>query len=625
MASRGRRVRAGAILIAAAVVAGALVLAWAAWDLHQIRRDLAVGGGRLSSLSLEGEGIGASAASAAVRLDRADRRARTSVALGLLGHLPGADHQVAEVRALTAATARLGEAAHRASARVDAALAEAGRPGGRVRLVDVVEQEAATLQAAVARTDLGPGGGLVGPLGDARRNLDRALDAGADHLAAARRVLDPLRQLLAGPHTYLLLAANNAEMAGGAGLALSAGRLTFEDGQLHLGAMVPAGDLRSGQRVDAPLALRQVYESTGVGLDLRSTTRSPDLTATGPVAVELAEANGWGPIDGVIVVDAVALRDLLEVTGPVTVDGFRVDARNVLDEVLHQAYRRADVTGDQDLRTDHQSEIARAVVEALEQRAPSPSALLAALVDSRRARHLLAWSADPDLQAAWDALGVSGRLPEDGLLISFQNHGADKLDWYLRPTARLDVTPTDDGAFRARLTMTMDVPSRQEIPDASPYILGPTPDDHGVLLTVHLPAAAHDIATTDPEGFHRAGIDGGLPVRTFLAEVPAGARFERTIEFTLPASTTSLALVPSARVAPLPITIDGVVTVDDGMPRRITWLAALRALHPADPGPLARAGVAAGLVAVGASLPLLGRAGLAAVCPRRRRAGVRPR
>jgi hypothetical protein len=117
-----------------------------------------------------------------------------------------------------------------------------------------------------------------------------------------------------------------------------------------------------------------------------------------------------------------------------------------------------------------------------------------------------------------------------------------------------------------------------------------------------------------------------LPVRTFLAEVPAGSRFERTIEFTLPATTTSLALVPSARVAPLPITIDGVATVDDGVPRRITWLAALRALHRADPAPLARAGVAVGLVAAGAALPLLGRAGLAAIRPRRaRRRAVRPR
>lgn len=618
-ASRGRRVRAGGILVAVAALALALVGA-AAWDLHQIRHDLDAGAGRLASLSLQDGDLGDGAAAASARMRAAADRARRSVALGVLGHVPGAARQVEAVRSLTAATARLGDAARRSAARVDAALAEADGPGGRVGLLDTVAQEADVLQAALEEVDVGSDDGLLGPVADAHDELVHAVGDAAERLRDGRRILDPLRDLLAGPHTYLLLAANNAEMAGGAGLALSAGRLTFADGDIRLGPMVPAGDLRSGQRVEAPLALRQVYESTGIGLDLRSTTRSPDLAATGPVAVALAEASGWGPLDGVLVVDAVALRDLLEVTGPVTVDGQAVTAAGVLDEVLHEAYRRADVTGDQDRRTDHQSEIARAVVAALEQRSPAPAALLEALVASSRSRHLLAWSSDPALQAAWDELGVSGRLPADGLLVSFQNHGADKMDWYLRPTARLDVTPTEAGDFRARLTMAVDVPARGELPDASPYILGPTPDDHGVLLTVHLPATAHDITTPDAAGFHRAGIDGGLPVRTFLAEVPAGSTFERTVEFTLPASTTSMALVPSARVAPLPLTIDGVATVDDSVPRRITWLAALRALPAAGPGPLARAGAAAGLVAVGAVLPLVGRAGWMA-----RRRVIRPR
>ena len=153
-----------------------------------------------------------------------------------------------------------------------------------------------------------------------------------------------------------------------------------------------------------------------------------------------------------------------------------------------------------------------------------------------------------------------------GSSISFQNYAADKLDWYLRPSAALDVEELPSGDYRARLTMSVRVPLAEELPDASPYILGPDPDGHGVFLTVHLPTAARDITTPDPSGFTTKGLDPPMQVRTFLDDVDGGTTLTHRLDFTLPRAHRTMLLLPSARLQPLPITIDGLETVDDTRP-----------------------------------------------------------
>jgi hypothetical protein len=331
-------------------------------------------------------------------------------------------------------------------------------------------------------------------------------------------------------------------------------------------------------------------------MDLRSTTRSPNLPAMGQVVADILAAQGLPGLDGVIVVDAVALQRLMEVTGPVSAGGRRIDADSVLEVVLHDAYRHFDRTGDQAGRVDFQAEVASAVVESLTAGGGPAPELAEALVDAARGRHLMLWSGDLALQQAWQRLGVAGELPDDGLLVSFQNYGADKLDWYLRPTVALDVRRLASGEQRARLTMTMELPPVGELTDASPYILGPDPDVHGIFLTVHLPAAATDISTTEPTGYTTGGTDGPLVVRTFVADAPLGSTFERVVEFTLPEDMTSMTLLPSARLEPMPLTVDGVATVDDAARRPITWLEALPA--PAAGQPWRGAAIAAAGVLV---------------------------
>lgn len=607
-------------------MAGTIALAlgfllWAGWDLYRIRTDLAAGQEALDGLSLEAAattGLTQLASEAAGHLSDASSRAHSSVPLRVLGRLPVLGEQVTGIQRMAAVTDHLGASGLAAAERIDDGLDDAAEPAGRLALLDTARAEMRRIAVDLDDIDLGRPNGLVGPLRDAHADLTASIQHARQRLADGDRLVGPLRDLLEGPSAYLLLAANNAEMAGGAGLALSAGVLTFHGGEIELSEVVGADQLRLPQAVPLPGDLAAIYRPTGVGIDFRSATRSPNLPLMGPVIRAMAAERGLDHLEGVVVVDAVTLERLMRVVGDVTVAGQTITADTVLADVLNENYQQFDTPEDRADRVSYQGDIAKAVFEAMTERDVDAARLVQALLESVDGRHLMLWSAEEPLQDTWDELGASGALPADGLLVSFQNYAANKLDWYLRPELALDVRLLPSGDYRGRLTMTLPVPSRAELADASAYILGPTPDLQGLFLTAHLPEAAYDITTPDPPGFRTKGVDGRLQVRSFLVDVPMGSTLVRRIDFSLPRSVSVLTLLPSARLEGVPLTIDDVATVTDAEPTPISWLVAY---PPGDDGGAPRA-VQVTVVLATAAL-LAAALGLTVVV--RRPAGAAPR
>lgn len=604
-----------------AVVAGFFALV--ALDLLTIKHDLEAGRDRLDNLTLEAAsstGLTGLADGASRLLDRGATLAHTSLPLRALSLLPVFDDQIAGLRRMADVADELGDAGARAARRIDEQLEQASEPEGRMALIDIAMEELDNVAATLDRSDLGSTSGLLPPLRDAHNDLSRALRSAREKIEDGRDLITPVREMLEGPTELLLLAANNAEMTAGAGMTLSAGVIAFEGGDFVLGNVVRAGAFRLPSRIEIPENIFDLYRPTGVGIDLRSTTRSPDLATMGPIALDIVEQHGVTGLDGVIVLDAVALRDLMAITGPVDVQGETISAENVLAAILHDNYVAFDEAGGRSERVEYQGEIAQKIFEALTSGDVAGIDLAQALIGSAEGRHLILWSADPDLQDVWSELQVAGDLNEVGLMISFQNYGANKLDWYLRPTADLDVGVLPSGDYRASLHMEMAVPGLDELDDASPYIIGPSPEKHGVLLSVHLPEAAYDIVTPYERGFRTIGEEPPMQVRTFLEDVPLGTTFERTIEFSLPREVSAMLLLPSARLEPLPLEIDDAVTVTDDLPLAISWLAA----NPPAGGP----GGVSLWVRIPALLGLmgsLGAAGLLAVAVWRTSGGRDPR
>ena len=188
-------------------------------------------------------------------------------------------------------------------------------------------------------------------------------------------------------------------------------------------------------------------------------------------------------------------------------------------------------------------------------------------------RHLLAWSPDEKVQDLWDTLGATGELDPDGLMISFENYDGNKLDWFLRPSAKVDVSVTPDGDWQVTLEVSIANPVLDPAVEGD-VVLGPNPQVHFVLLDLHLPEAAYDVGTTHPEGFRGIGKDPPMQARTMLFPVYQGTTEVRTILFTLPREDFVMTLLPSARVQPLPVVVDQVATITDAVPTSFSWVAA---------------------------------------------------
>ena len=85
---------------------------------------------------------------------------------------------------------------------------------------------------------------------------------------------------------------------------------------------------------------------------------SPNFIFTGPIYRGMAPNAGFGEVDGVLEVDAVALRDLLDVIGPVELDGVTYDATNVEQKVLNESYLTFGTLDERGDRVEVQSELA---------------------------------------------------------------------------------------------------------------------------------------------------------------------------------------------------------------------------------------------------------------------------
>ncbi|HEY1118275.1 MAG TPA: DUF4012 domain-containing protein [Acidimicrobiales bacterium] len=587
------------MLVALVVVAGAV-------ELARIRADLEAGEERLDQLDLDTVrrlGIEDTLAGAADRIDRAAWRAETSPVLGALAVVPGIGTQVDAVRDLTAAAEELGDAARDTGARISSGLDRAGgEPSARVELLDLVLGELDRIEALAADVDLGPGTGLVPPLRDARADLARSLDEVPTRFVDARSQLAALRRLLAGPTSYLVVVGNNAEMRTGAGMPLSAGLATIADGDIELGEFkstvsemyveAPTGE----HNANVPAELAETFPRWNLGRDYPETAVIPSFPTTAPMYADMAaDSQGW-ETEGVVHVDAMALAALLEVVGPVEIEGVEYTARTAPQLVLNEPYLAFDTLDERDERLAAQSNLAGALFEAIQSRDIDPLDIVATLQDAAAGRHLMVWSRDPVLQELFGEFGVQGAIGPFDTLVSFLNTAANKLDWYIDPHVEVDAEALDTDQWLVEMTATIENPDGIRTSDYAdgllPELAGGT---HRTLMLVHLPAFAEDVDMPGEEVTER-GDDGTSQVIGTRFTIPRGASRTVTVRFRLPREINGLAVQPSARVDPVEWVVEGRRHDDD-----VAFIATFGEFPEDDGarGALTLAGALAGLAGAG--------------------------
>ena len=562
----------GAICVLAwAAVAAALLLS-AAGEARTAKQELEAARDRFSADELiEGEGL-AAIARAQGHFARAESRVG-ALPLAPVRVLPVLGRQVRSLHSLAGAGADILAVAVDAAGEVEDLREGQQQPGERVAAVQRLHATVVRSGAQLGSVSLGPAEALLGPLADARATLAEELDEALGSLERAEAVTAALVDVLDGSR-FLVLAANNAEMQNGWGMPLSAGVLEVVDGDLTLERMEPTGALILPPDA-VPLAgdLGAAWGFLRPTEDLRNIAVTASFDEAAPVAARMWEALGRGPVDGVLVLDPLALQAILRTTGPVDAGGI-VGADDVVPLVLHDAYvqQAQDPTG-RDARRERQSEIAVAAIAAATAPGTDLVDLGRNLAEAAENRHVMAWSSDPGQQAAWVAAGVDGALQEDSLLVGAANRGGNKLDWFLDMGAEMRTETVPGGT---EVTVEIDLVNRT--PDGEPpYVAGPYRGGDGPLLaagdwrgflTAHVPGTATDVRI-DGLDVVVDGTSGPTRVVSAVVLVPKGETRTHVVRFTMPPGASAITVEPSARVNPISWLAGGDSWRDDGGPRSV--------------------------------------------------------
>ena len=453
---------------------------------------------------------------------------------------------------------------------------DAPHGAGQERVASLRQLGALSLVAEnqLAQVDTGPSQALISPLASKRNEFVTQLNNARLRLTKSASVAAVVAKILEGPQTYLVLAANNAEMRAGSGAFLDAGVATTSSGSLTLSNLGP-----SGARILPP----GVVNPTGdfqlnwgwllPGVDLRNQGLTPQFDVTAPLAARTWTALTGQQLDGVLAIDVVGVQQLLEATGPVTVNGESVSAANVEQYLFHDQYAGvSDNAAGAPQRQDALGTLTGAVLRQLQGQSTDLRTLATAMSSAVAGRHLMVWSSNPVDQAAWRVSGVSGSLTAKSVDVSLINRGGNKLDQYLPVDVAVTTTPVGSDT---NVTMTTRLINGTP-PGQSQFIAGPFPGvpvtygGYFGLVAANLPAAASDISMTGAGPLAVKGAEGPTWVVAAPVTIANGATSTVVVRFRMPGAHGSMTVVPSARVPAEQWTANG-HTFDDTAPAVITW------------------------------------------------------
>lgn len=409
---------------------------------------------------------------------------------------------------------------------------------------------------------------LWGPLGDARRQFDdvaassaRRLTEGAEALGAARTFLGA-----GGRRRYLVAAQNNAEMRD-QGAVLSYVIITFDNGRMTRERQGSVADLTLAAPTSTPVpaGTQEVFGAISPTQTWQSVNATADFAFSGRAMADMYRQATGQPVDGVIALDVPALAALLRTAGPVQIEGVAepVTADNVARLLLNDFYQGLGPTSDQTIRRERQGDVVRAVLERVTAGSHDAVTLGRALGDSAAGGHLRLWSADAGEEDVFERTGLGGgpatKDPDRTFHLAVQNRTASKLDYFVKPSVRQDVTLTEQGTAVVRTTVVIDNQAPRN--GAASYQFGPAmftekPGDYLAWVLLWGPAGSRQV---------QEGIDeSGLNLSQYVVAVPAGDRREVVFETVVPHAVRDgklrLRLVPQARLEPMPLT----VTLDAG-------------------------------------------------------------
>jgi hypothetical protein len=368
---------------------------------------------------------------------------------------------------------------------LDTAAYEAAAPG--------MESVAAQLGRALARLEAAGGDGLVGPVASGYRDAVDGLTRRADLAARFRDALELVPTMFGGerPRRYLVCVSTLGVPRPGGGAPASVGLLIARGGSIELRPLSPA-----------PTTFGDVQTS-------------PDWPTTARALTVAANEAGYPRLDGLILLDAAALEDLVWMTGDVPVEG------------------RTLALSDQTAAT-----ALEILMQVLARRPAVESLALAAAADARD-RHLAVYLTRRDEQRLVHALGLDGkvRLGGEGVLpvvATWTTEGTAHVGALVETSIRHDVVIHNDGSASVETELLFQNGAGTDPPSVllGGRIANVPIGTFAADITLYLPRNARDVvAETSRPSPIVTGRDLGLATVTGSIDVRAGASSTLTVTY----------------------------------------------------------------------------------------------
>jgi hypothetical protein len=410
-------------------------------------------------------------------------------------------------------------------------------PLDRIAALEAPAAESSAVFAdAAARLGRIDSDGFAGPLRNELELLEDEVELTSATLETAVRAARLMPALLggSGPRDYLLVFQNNAELRATGGLPGVMSLIHAENGRVDITRQASAGAMGELDEPVLPLTSEELdLFGPQLGTYFLDANFTPDL----PRAAELWRAR-WQleigtDIDGIFVVDPVAVSYLLESMGALQVEGRDLTALTVVAEVEHLAYLRY---GDQVSQDAFFNAVADAAFDLFASGQGDPVRLVEGLIRGVNERRILMHSFEPEEQAVIDGTTIAGEITDPGTDIPqvgvYLNDGTGaKMSFFLDHEVQVTSASCDEGRqyLTARLRVTSETPPNvRDLPESVTGFTDGFADsvrrgDQIVVADLYAPAGGviRDLAfdgerLPDPAIDHNAGRDVvsvGLPLQ----------------------------------------------------------------------------------------------------------------
>lgn len=293
-------------------------------------------------------------------------------------------------------------------------------------------------------------------------DLDRLMPLLDEGLGLATALPHLLGAASDGPKTYLLLAQNEDELRPTGGFITAAGTLVVQDGRVVAISFVDSGELENWEHPYPPAPWQLEKYMNSPVLVLRDANWFPDFPTSALYAESLYAYRYSHSVDGVIAFDQQMLVRILEVVGPIQVEGAPgpIDTGNVIAFMRSSKSLPAAQPVPKDWsRKGFIDKITSALLaKILQGEGISWEKLGEVVFQGLNEGHLLLQLDEPALSQATSRRGWNGALKYPGsgdfLMVVDANIGFNKTNAVVETSLAYDVDLTDLSAPLGTLTVT---------------------------------------------------------------------------------------------------------------------------------------------------------------------------